>query len=52
MAQFQYVITDGKGIRREDRVRASNLDIAMQTLQKKGYIMCIPIDCAMPWVII
>ncbi len=37
MAQFQYVITDGKGIRREDRVRASNLDIAMQTLQKKGY---------------
>ncbi|MDP8239011.1 MAG: type II secretion system F family protein [Candidatus Hatepunaea meridiana] len=37
MAQFQYVITDKKGIRREDRLRASNLDIAMQTLSKKGY---------------
>ncbi|MCF7811327.1 type II secretion system F family protein [bacterium] len=37
MANFQYVVTDGKGIRREDRIRASNLDAAMQTLQKKGY---------------
>ena len=37
MPQFQYVITDTKGIRREDRLRASNLDTAMQTLTKKGY---------------
>ena len=37
MAQFQYVVTDAKGIRREDRLRASNLDAAMQTLSKKGY---------------
>jgi len=37
MPQFQYVISDAKGIRREDRVRASNLDAAMQSLAKKGY---------------
>ena len=37
MPQFQYVVTDAKGIRREDRIRASNLDSAMQTLTKKGY---------------
>jgi len=37
MPQFQYVITDSKGTRKEDRVRASNLDAAMQTLSKKGY---------------
>ena len=37
MAQFQYVITDKKGIRREDRLRASNLDAAMQNLTKKGF---------------
>ncbi len=37
MAQFQYVITDTKGIRREDKIRAANLDAAMQTLSKKGY---------------
>ncbi len=37
MAQFQYVVTDKKGIRREDRLRASNLDAAMQTLARKGY---------------
>ncbi len=37
MAQFQYVVTDGKGIRREDRIKASNLDAAMQTLAKKGF---------------
>ena len=37
MPQFQYVITDAKGIRREDRMRASNLDAAMQTLTKKGF---------------
>jgi len=37
MANFQYVVTDAKGIRREDRIRASNLDAAMQTLSKKGY---------------
>lgn len=37
MPQFQYVVTDAKGIRREDRIRAGNLDTAMQTLAKKGY---------------
>ncbi len=37
MPQFQYIITDAKGIRREDKLRASNLDVAMQTLAKKGY---------------
>jgi len=37
MANFQYVVTDAKGIRREDRIRATNLDAAMQTLSKKGY---------------
>ncbi len=37
MAHFQYVVTDAKGIRREDKLRASNLDVAMQTLSKKGY---------------
>lgn len=37
MAQFQYIITDKKGIRREDRLRASNLDAAMQNLTKKGF---------------
>lgn len=37
MPQFQYVINDAKGIRREDRVRASNLDAAMQILTKKGF---------------
>jgi len=37
MPQFQYVITDAKGIRKEDSVRASNLDAAMKTLSKKGY---------------
>lgn len=37
MPQFQYVVTDAKGIRREDRVRASNLDAAMQSLTKKGF---------------
>ena len=37
MPQFRYVVTDGKGIRREDQLRASNLDSAMQTLNKKGY---------------
>ena len=37
MAQFQYVVTDKKGIRREDKLRASNLDTAMQTLARKGY---------------
>lgn len=37
MPQFQYVVTDAKGIRREDRIRASNLDAAMQSLTKKGY---------------
>lgn len=37
MAQFRYVVTDTKGIRREDQLRASNLDAAMQTLSKKGY---------------
>ncbi len=37
MPQFQYVVTDAKGIRREDRIRASNLDAAMQTLTRKGY---------------
>ncbi|MFH0766288.1 MAG: type II secretion system F family protein [Calditrichota bacterium] len=36
MPQFQYVVTDAKGIRREDRLRASNLDSAMQALTKKG----------------
>ncbi len=37
MPQFQYVVTDTKGIRREDKLRASNLDAAMQSLTKKGY---------------
>lgn len=37
MPQFQYVVTDAKGIRREDRMRASNLDAAMQVLSKKGF---------------
>ena len=37
MPNFQYVITDAKGIRREDRLRASNLDAAMQALTKKGF---------------
>ncbi len=37
MPQFQYVVTDSKGSRREDRIRASNLDAAMQTLSKKGF---------------
>jgi len=37
MPNFQYVVTDAKGIRREDRIRSSNLDAAMQTLSKKGY---------------
>lgn len=37
MPQFQYVVTDAKGIRREDRIRAANLDAAMQALTKKGY---------------
>lgn len=37
MPNFQYIVTDAKGIRREDRIRASNLDAAMQTLNKKGY---------------
>lgn len=37
MPQFQYIVSDAKGIRREDRIRANNLDTAMQTLSKKGY---------------
>ncbi len=37
MPQFQYVVTDSKGARKEDRVRASNLDAAMQSLSKKGF---------------
>lgn len=37
MPQFQYVVTDAKGIRREDKIRAGNLDSAMQTLAKKGF---------------
>ncbi|MBM3326947.1 MAG: type II secretion system F family protein [Calditrichaeota bacterium] len=37
MPNFQYVVTDAKGIRREDRIRAANLDAAMQTLAKKGF---------------
>ncbi len=37
MPQFQYVVTDAKGIRREDRIRAANLDTAMQNLTKKGF---------------
>jgi type IV pilus assembly protein PilC len=37
MPKFQYIITDAKGIRREDRLHASNLDAAMQTLTKKGF---------------
>lgn len=37
MPQFNYVVTDAKGIRREDKMRASNLDSAMQTLTKKGF---------------
>jgi type IV pilus assembly protein PilC len=37
MPNFQYVVTDAKGIRREDKFRAANLDTAMQTLSKKGY---------------
>ncbi len=36
MPQFQYVVTDPKGIRREDRIRAASLDAAMQALSKKG----------------
>lgn len=36
MPQFNYVVTDAKGVRREDRIRASNLDSAMQALTKKG----------------
>jgi len=34
MPNFQYVVTDAKGIRREDRIRAGNLDTAMQALAK------------------
>ncbi len=37
MPNFQYVVTDQKGIRREDKIRAANLDAAMQALTKKGY---------------
>jgi type IV pilus assembly protein PilC len=37
MPHFQYVVTDAKGIRREDRIRANNLDAAMQALAKKGF---------------
>jgi type IV pilus assembly protein PilC len=37
MPQFQYVVNDAKGIRREDRIRANSLDAAMQVLAKKGF---------------
>lgn len=37
MPQFSYVVTDQKGNRREDNIRASNMDAAMQALSKKGF---------------
>lgn len=37
MPQFSYVVTDAKGNRKEDNIRASNMDAAMQNLTKKGY---------------
>jgi len=37
MPQFSYVVTDAKGNRKEDNIRASNMDAAMQNLTKKGF---------------